>query len=129
MRFRTAVLTSVLVLVYGTGWTQTKNLGDVAGSIRLNPAAIVEKKGVIEDPRDAKKADGELLGDVLTECSAEADQLAGLVEQARATTVYRGDPLLNRINESSRELDRQLQGFTTLRLGGEFAESSRFASC
>ena len=127
MRFRAVVLVSVALLVCGTGWAQTRNLSDVAGSIKLNPEAIVEKEEVAENPQAEKNEAGELLGVLLTECSASAAQLGELVDQARATTIFRGDELLNRIEESSRELNRQVQEIYLLRLGGDFSEPSRVA--
>lgn len=122
MRIRAAVLVSVVLLLCPIGWTQTKSLGDVAGSIKLNPEALVEKNEIVVDPRDAKKADGELFGSVLVDCSAVAGQIGELVTQARTTTIYRGDSLLTRLEESTRELERELQGIFVLRLGEGFAE-------
>ncbi len=127
MRIRAAVLVSVVLLLCPTGWTQTKSLGDVAGSIKLNPEALVEQNEVIVDPRYAKTADGELFGGVLTDCSAVADQIGELVAQARSTTIYRGDSLLTRLDESTRELERELQGIFLLRLGEGFAEPYQVA--
>ena len=57
MRLRTVMLIVVTLLVGQTGWSQTKSLGDVAGTIKLNPEAIVEKTGVVEDPKAAIRAD------------------------------------------------------------------------
>ena len=122
MRTRIAVLVSVMVLISTAGLTQTKSLGDVAGSIKLNPEAIVEQNKVAIDPRDAKAADGALFGDVLADCSAVANQIGDLVAQARSTTILRGDSLLTRLGESSLELERELQGLFTLRLGDGFSE-------
>jgi len=127
MRFRAAVLVSVASLVCGSGWAQTRNLSDVAGSIKLNPEAIVEKKGIVENPRAEKKEAGELLGGLLTKCSASAAQLGELVDQIRAATLSRGDNLLNRLEESSRELERQIQEMYLLRLEGDFSEPFRVA--
>ena len=125
MRFRAAVLVSVALLVCGSGWAQTRDLSDVAGSIKLNPEAIVERTGIVERPRDEKKEAGELLGGILTECSASAAQLGELVDQARRATLFRGDDLLIRIEESSRELNRQVQEIHLLRMGGDFSEPYR----
>ncbi len=68
MRLRTVILIAVTLLVGQTGWSQTKNLGDVAGAIKLNPEAIVVKEGVIEDPLAARRADENLFASVLADC-------------------------------------------------------------
>lgn len=122
MRIQAVVLVSVMLLVCPTGWTQTKSLGDVAGSIKLNPEAIVEENKVVVDSRAGEKADGELIGGVLADCSAVADQLGELVEQARTKTLLRDDPILTRMEESARELERGVQEIYLLRPGDRFSE-------
>ena len=122
MILQTVVLVGVMLLVCPTGRTQTKSLGDVAGSIKLNPEAIVEKNGVVVDSGAGDETDGELLGGVLAGCSAVADQLGELVEQARNTTLLRDDPILARMEESARELEREVQEIYLLRLGDGFSE-------
>ena len=97
MRFRTVILLNVALLVCPMGWSQANRLGDVAGSIKLNPEAIVEKEGVVEDPQAAKRADENLLGSVLADCSADADLLGELVAQARQPAPERDSDLANRL--------------------------------
>ena len=90
MRIRTAVLVGVALMAGISGWSQDERLGDVAGSIKLNPEAIVETSGVVEDPRAAAKADEELFNAVLADCLAAAGQLGRLVAEARTTVVIPG---------------------------------------
>ncbi|MCU0302489.1 MAG: hypothetical protein MUC56_00300 [Thermoanaerobaculales bacterium] len=121
MRFA-AVLATAVTLIPSTGWTQTK-LGDVAGTIKLNPEAIVEQSGWVDDPRTATRTDQRLLGEVLATCSATADALGGLVEEARATVLYRGEDLPARLSATSLDLDTQLQELYLLRLTPAFADA------
>jgi len=122
MRIRIAVLVSVALIAGMTSWAQEDRLGDVAGGIKLNPEAIVETSGTVEDPRAAAKADEDLFGVVVEDCSIVADQLGRLVGEARTTVLYPGDDLLVRIEESSLELERQLQDIYLLRLAPRYAE-------
>jgi hypothetical protein len=122
MKIRIAVVVGVALIAGMTSRAQENRLGDVAGGIKLNPEAIVETSGTVEDPRAAAKADEDLFDAVLTECSTVADQLGRLVGDARTTVLYPGDDLLIRIEESSLELDRQLQDIFLLRLAPKYAE-------
>ena len=122
MRIRAAVLLSAVLLASGTSWSQDSRLKDVAGSIKLNPEAIVEKQGIVEDPLVAERADGGLFETVLAECSAVAHHLAKLVDEARNTILYRDNDLPNRLEGASRELERQIQDLYLLRLSESFAE-------
>ncbi len=121
MSFRTVILTVIMLLVCPVGWSQTKTLGDVAGAIKLNPEAIVEKQGVVEDPRAAKQADENLLGSVLADCSAAADLLGELVAEARLPAAKRDIELAKRIESASFELETEVHSVSLLRLGREFA--------
>ena len=122
MRIRIAVLVGVALMVGATSWSQENRLGDVAGSIKLNPEAIVESSGFVDDPRAAKKADEDLFDVVLAECSAGAEQLGRLVAEARLTVIYPGDDLLTRLGESSLELERQVDEIFLLRLAPAYSE-------
>lgn len=122
MSVRTAVLVSMALLVCTMTWPQENRLGDVAGSIKLNSEAIVVKGGTVEDPRAAKKFDEDLFNTVLADSAASADQLGQLVDEARATVIYSGDDLLTRLEESSRELERQIQGIYLLRLEDAYSD-------
>lgn len=121
MRIRTAALVSVALMAGMTGWSQDERLSDVARSIKLNPEAIVETSGTVEDPRAAAKADEELFNAILTDCLAAADQLGRLVAEARATVIYPGDELLTRLEESTRGLDRQVEEIFLIRVADAYA--------
>jgi len=122
MRIRAAVVLSAVLLASGTSWSQDSRLKDVAGSIKLNPEAIVEKQGIVEDPQVAEKADEGLFETVIADCSAVADHLAKLVDEARNTILYSDNDLPNRLDGASRELERQIQDLYLLRLGETLAE-------
>lgn len=127
MNVRTAGLLGVALMVSVAGWSQDERLGDVAGSIKLNPNAIVETSGTVDDPRAAAKADEELFNAVLADCMAAADQLGRLVAEARSTVVYPGDEFLTRLEESTRGLDRQVEEIYLIRLGKAFFEPVEMA--
>lgn len=120
MRFGTVVLIVVMLLIGQTAWSQTKSLGDVAGAITLNPEAIVEKEGVVEDPRAVRRADGNLFGSVLADCSAAADLLGELVTQARTPSSTRNPELLNRMESASFDLETEVHTISLLRLSDGF---------
>jgi len=122
MKIRIAVVVSVALIAGMTSSAQENRLGDVAGSIKLNPEAIVETSGTVEDPRATAKADEDLFGVVVEDCSIVADQLGRLVGEARTTVLYPGDDLLVRIEESTDELERQIQNIFLLRLAPRYAE-------
>jgi len=121
MRLRIVILIVVTLLVGQTGWSQTQNLGDVAGAIKLNPEAIVVKEGVVEDPGAAKRADENLFGSVLADCSAAADLLGELVAQARTPKPRRDLELANQINSASDDLQIEVHSISLLRLSDDFA--------
>jgi len=122
MSIRIVVLVGAALIAGAMARAQENRLGDVAGSIKLNPGAIVETSGTVDDPRAAAKVDQDLFDTVLTDCSTIAEQLGGLVAEARATVLYPGDALLVRIEESSIELERQLQDVYLLRLSPKYSE-------
>ena len=122
MEVRTAFLVCVALLVCSMGWSQANRLGDVAGSIKLNPEAIVEKDGVVDDPRAAKRADENLLGSVLADCSAAADLLGELVAQARQPAPERDPELMNRLNGASIDLETEVRAISLLRLTEVFRQ-------
>lgn len=131
MRIRIAVLVSAALVAGATSRSQEDRLGDVAAGIKLNPEAIVATSGTVDDPRAAAKADEDLFSAVLGDCSAVAGQLGRLVGEARATVLYPGDALLVRIEESSLELERQLQDIFLLRLAPRYSgplETARVAA-
>jgi len=101
MRVRSLFLVSLILLVSGAGWSQSNRLGDVAGSIKLDPSAIVEKEGYVEDPQAAVKADRDLFGETLRNCSTVANHLGALVEEARNSILYRDDDLPSRLTAAS----------------------------
>ena len=121
MNIRAAICLGAALLLSGVGWSQNR-LGDVADSITLNPDAIVEKKGFVEDPNAAVKADQRLFSDYLASCSAAAANLGGLVEEARNTVLYRDDDLPNRLTAAALDLDTQMQELYLLRLAPSFDE-------
>jgi len=127
MKVRTAGLLGLVLMASLLGWSQDERLGDVAGSITLNPNAIVETSGTVEDPRAAAKADEELFNDVLADCMAAADQLSRLVAEARSTGVYPGDDLLTRLEQSTRELERQVDEIYLIRLAEAFFDPAEMA--
>lgn len=107
-------------LVCGVGLAQTR-LGEVAGSIRLNPEAVVEKEGYTEDPAQARRADGELLGAVINACLASAVTLHELVTQTRETFLYGDDGgLPARLENAIRDLEAETGELDLLRLGESF---------
>jgi hypothetical protein len=121
MRVR-AVLAVVVILIPSIGWTQTK-LGDVAGAIKLDPEAIVVQSGWVDDPRTAARIDQRLFGEVLATCSATADTLGALVDEARATVLYPDGDVPARLSATSLDLDTQLQELHLLRLSPAFADA------
>ena len=121
MRLGTVILIVVTLLVSQTGWSQTKNLGDVAGAIKLNPEAIVLKDGVVEDPMAAKRADENLFGSVLADCSAAADLLGELVARARVPSSTRDLELMRRLDSASFDLEAEVHSISLLRLSDDFA--------
>ncbi len=122
MRIRTAVLVGVALMVGATSWSQENRLGEVAGSIKLNPKAIVESSGYVDDPRVAKKADEDLFDGILAGCSAAAEQLDRLVNEARTTVIHPGDEFVTRLDASSVDLDRQVEEIFLLRLAPAYSE-------
>jgi len=128
MKIRFAFLLGSVLLAAGTGWSQNR-LGDVAGSIKLNPEAIVEKKGFVEDPQAAQKEDHELFSTALTGCAKSADALGSLIEEARASILYQGDErVTSRLAAVALDLDAQLADFDVMRLDDAFDESMATAS-
>lgn len=127
MRLGTVISVVVTLLVGQTGWTQTQHLGDVAGKIKLNPEAIVVKEGVVVDPNAAKRADENLFGTVLADCSAAADLLGELVAQARIPTTRRDLELAKRIESASFDLETEVHSITLLRLSDGFAPAFEIA--
>lgn len=127
MRLRTVILIVVALLVCPMSRAQTKSLGDVAGTIKLNPDAIVEKSGVVEAPGEAKRADENLFGSVLAECSAAADLLCDLVAQARVPSAGRNLELMNRMESAATELEVEVHSITLLRLTDDFAQPIEIA--
>lgn len=120
MKIRLTFLVGVVLLAAGTGWSQDR-LGEVAGSIKLNPEAIVEKEGFIENRQAAEKEDHELFATALTECSASADALGDLIEEARGTIIYLEDNgLTNRLSATALDLDTRLAEFDLMRLSDGF---------
>jgi hypothetical protein len=98
--------------------TQESRLGDVAGSVTLDPSALTQGGDDIEDPKAARRADRQLLGEVLTDCYTEAERLGGLVTEARQTVMYRDqeDVLSPRLMEASADLGLAAQEVYKLRL-------------
>lgn len=127
MRMRTVILIVFTLMVGQLGWSQTKSLGDVAGSIKLNPEAIVDQRGAIEEPRVDKKADSELFSDSLNSCSLVADQLGEMIDEARNTIRYGDSDLPNRLGAAALDLDTEAQGIYLLRLTDGFAQPSTTA--
>jgi hypothetical protein len=121
MRLGTVILIVVVLLMSQTGWSQTKSLGDVAGAIKLNPEAIVLKEGVVEDPEVAKRADENLFGSLLADCSAAADLLGDLVTQARIPSSTRDLELMRRMESASFDLETEVHSISLLRLSDGFA--------
>lgn len=123
MKIRFAILVGAVLLAAGTGWSQNR-LGEVAGSIKLNPEAIVEKNGYVENREDAQKEDHELFATALSGCTAAADSIGSLIEQAREATLYLGDDgITNRLAATALDLDSQVAEFELLRLDAAFNES------
>jgi len=127
MRLGTVILIVVTLLVGQMAWSQTQNLGDVAGAIKLNPEAIVVKEGVVEDPGAAKRADENLFGSVLADCSAAADLLGELVTQARVPTSTRDLELAKRIEAASYDLETEVHSISLLRLSDDFSPALEIA--
>jgi hypothetical protein len=121
MRVRTTVLLGVVLFACGLGWSQNR-LSDVAGGIKLNPEAIVEKKGYVEDPGAAKKADRELFDAAVGECAAIADQIGALVDEARSSFLYSDDELPKRLSAATLDLDTELQEIYLLRLTEAYSQ-------
>lgn len=127
MRIRFAFVVGALLLVAGTTWSQNR-LGEVAGSIKLNPEAIVEKGGFVEDRQAAQKEDHELFETALTGCSEAAEALGNLIAEARGTVLYMGDDgLTNRLAATALDLDARLAEFDLIRLSDVFEESAETA--
>ena len=101
MRDGTTVLFGFFLFACGLGWSQSR-LSDVAGGIKLNPEAIVEKKGYVEDPGAAKKADRELFDAAVGECAAIAGQIGALVDEAKSSFLYSDDELRSAITAAQR---------------------------
>jgi len=113
----------IAVLLAGTpGWSQSERLGDVAGTIKLDPGAVTRGGGEVVDPRQARKADHDLLDDVVADCAVQARLLADLIAEARSTIMYRDDDLPTRLDAASRELEAASQEIYSLRLAEHFAE-------
>jgi hypothetical protein len=111
------------MLVCGAAWAQ-KSLGDVAGSIKLDPSAVVEKQGYTEDPAAAVRADRELLAAVLADCWTAANRLVLLVEEARTSFIYTDDGgLPERLTNAALDLDIQFEEVELLRLDGVYRPS------
>ena len=121
MRIRASVLSCFVLLVCGIGWSQNR-LSDVAGGIKLNPEAIVEKKGFVEDPGAAKQADRELFEAAVGECATIADQIGSLVDEAKASFLYSDDDLPKRLSAATLDLDTELQEIYLLRLTDVYAQ-------
>lgn len=126
MKIRLTLVMGAALLAAGTGWSQNR-LGEVAGSIKLNPEAIVEKEGFIEDRQVAQEEDRELFGTVLSGCLATADSLGNLIDEARNNILYRNEKLVNLLSATSLELDTRLLEFDLIRLGEVFNESAETA--
>jgi len=121
MRIRAAVLLCSALLVCAAAWSQNR-LSDVAGAIKLNPEAIVEKEGFVDDPNAAKLEDQELLAATLDGCSTIADKIGALVDEARTIVLYRGNDVSTRLGAATLELDTQIQEIYLLRLADVFAQ-------
>ncbi len=119
---RAARVLTITVLVCGPIMAQDGRLGDVAGSITLDPNAVVEKQGVVEDPRTALKADSDLLGEILAGCSARADRLDELINEARETFLTEDSDIPVRLRDSSLELETAIREIELLRLTGILSE-------
>jgi hypothetical protein len=113
-------MVGVIVLVCNVGAAQDR-LGEVAGSIKLNPDAITETEGFVEDPKTAIMADHELFRTVLGDCSITADAIGDMVDEARSTILYRDDVLPTRLGAATLDLDTQIQEIYLLRLSDDFA--------
>jgi len=127
MRLRIVILIAVTLLIGQTGWSQTQNLGDVAGAIKLNPEAIVVKEGVVEDPLAARRADENLFASVLADCLAEAELLSELVDQAQIPTPRRDFELENQIELVLIDLESAAGSISQLRLSDGFAPAMEIA--
>ena len=121
MRIRAGMVLVAAILAGGNAWSQSR-LGDIAGSISLNPAAVVEKDGYVEDPRQEARADRELLADFLRESSTIADRLGRLVEEARSTVLYSDDALPTRMTAAAIDLDSQFEELDLFRLDESLAQ-------
>jgi hypothetical protein len=120
MRIRIAVLLCSFLLVCSAGSSQNR-LGDVAGAIKLNPEAIVEQKGFVEDPNAGKMEDQELLAATLEASSIIADSVGALVDEARATVLYEESDVPRRLRAAALDLDTEIQEIYLLRLNDLFA--------
>lgn len=121
MRIRAAVLLCSALLICAAAWSQNR-LSDVAGAIKLNPEAIVEKEGFVDDPNAAKLEDQDLLATTLDGCSTIADNIGAMVDEARTTILYRGSDVPTRLGAATLELDTQIQEIYLLRLTDVFAQ-------
>ncbi|MEE4273103.1 MAG: hypothetical protein V2I67_15630 [Thermoanaerobaculales bacterium] len=121
MNIRIAVVVGMALLVSGTGWSQAR-LDEVAGSIKLNPDALVEKQGYVEDPVAVQRADRELLAAAIAGCSGAAEILAGLISEVEASFPDVDDTLPDRITAASIDLDDELLELRQLRLTDAFAD-------
>jgi hypothetical protein len=109
-----------VLLAAGTGWSQNR-LGEVAGSIKLDPKGIVKKDGFVEDRQAAQKEDREIFATALSAGSATADALVDLIEEARGAALYHGDEgITDRLAVTALELDTRLAEFDPMRLSGVF---------
>ena len=123
MTVRVWVMVSAVLMTVAPVWCQSDRLGDVAGSIKLDPAAVTEGGGTVVDPVQVRKADRELLLDVLDAARAEARRLGDLLTEARSTILYHGDNLPVRLGSASRDLEAAVQEIYSLRLTPSFQQA------
>ena len=123
MRARAGVTAIAILLVCGFGWSQSSKLGEVAGSIKLDPSAIVQSDGgVAADPGRDREADRQLLTEVLSDCDAAAARIEELAREAR-TTIYDRDSTLDlRVEDAALVLEAAARDLYLLRLGKAFDE-------
>jgi hypothetical protein len=121
MTVRIWVMVSAISMTVAPVWCQSDRLGDVAGSIKLDRSAVTEGGGTVVDPDQVRKADRDLLLDVLDGARAEARRVAELVAEARTTFLYRaGDDLPVRLTAATRDLQAAGQVIWSLRLTPPF---------
>ncbi|HSN56778.1 MAG TPA: hypothetical protein VLT32_19060 [Candidatus Sulfomarinibacteraceae bacterium] len=120
MTVRVWVMASAILMTVAPVWCQSDRLGDVAGSIKLDRSAVTEGGGTVVDPVQVRKADRELLLDVLDAARAEARRLGDLLTEARSTILYHGDDVPARLGSASRDLQAALQEIYGLRLTPPF---------